>query len=229
MTKHRLQFIAHLALLLPLVVLPHCGGGSGSTEGVAKRLAAPAESMLEDEPTHLPFTVASRIPAMEANWTFPCSDCHGGKKPPNPEKRELKEDHTTIATGHGRGKFWCMACHHPDDKDVLVGIDGEKIDFDESYRLCGQCHYSREQDFYLGMHGKRVGNWTGERVLTLCVECHDAHEPAIKARAPLPPPIVRTGLERSGKEAHVHLKPWEKVTEDRLKKYGEGFFTESAQ
>ena len=36
--------------------------------------------------------------------------------------------------------MWCLDCHLGKDRDTLRSVSGERIDFDQSYLLCGQCH-----------------------------------------------------------------------------------------
>ena len=66
---------------------------------------------------------------------------------------------------------------------------GERIGFDESYRLCGQCHGDKYRDWKVGVHGKRTGMWNGEKQYLLCVHCHNPHDPGFKPLQPMPPPV----------------------------------------
>ena len=194
-------------------------GAKAVLERIAKRQAAVRSltsrgQSIADAP---PFTVRERTEALEY---FPCNDCHEAGEP-NPLVRELEEEHDTLQLDHGGGRFWCYdACHNTKDITKLASLRGEPISFNESYKLCGQCHFERQKDWYFGGHGKRVGafddpneipvtyqelkveeresigSWRGERVLTLCTECHNAHSPAIKPYEASPPPPVRSGLVR---------------------------------
>ena len=87
---------------------------------------------------------------------FPCSNCHAGLEL-NTQKRELKDEHSSIKLHHAEKERWCLDCHHGPDRDKLRLADGEIIDFTESYRLCGQCHGNIYRDWKAGIHGKRVG------------------------------------------------------------------------
>ncbi len=119
---------------------------------------------------------------------FPCSQCHKDMTP-NPRRRELKEEHTNIVLNHAQGQRWCLDCHDLTNRDKLHLISGEKIGFDESYRLCGQCHGDKYRDWKVGVHGKRTGYWNGKKEYLLCAHCHNPHSPRFKPLKPLPPPV----------------------------------------
>jgi hypothetical protein len=119
---------------------------------------------------------------------FPCSDCHKEMKP-NPNRRELKDEHTNIVLNHAQGERWCLDCHDTYDRDKLHLVNGQRIRFEESYRLCGQCHGDKYRDWKVGVHGKRTGMWNGEKQYLLCVNCHNPHDPRFKPLVPMPPPV----------------------------------------
>ena len=120
---------------------------------------------------------------------FPCSNCHAGL-PVNPKRRELKDEHTNIKLHHAEQERWCLDCHNAANRDKLRLVDGETINFTESYRLCGQCHGNIYKDWKAGIHGKRIGYFKGgKRTYFLCVSCHNPHDPKFKPIKPLPPPI----------------------------------------
>ena len=125
---------------------------------------------------------------------FPCSDCHKDMKP-NPKRRTLTDEHTNIVLNHAQGQRWCLDCHDTYDRDKLHLVNGQRISFEESYRLCGQCHGDKYRDWKVGVHGKRTGMWNGEKQYLLCVHCHNPHDPAFKPLKPMPPP-VRPGDKR---------------------------------
>jgi hypothetical protein len=120
---------------------------------------------------------------------FPCSSCHEGMEV-NTQKRELGE-HTNIALRHApEALSWCFGCHEAKNRDKLHLVNGELIDFTESYRLCGQCHGTNYRDWKAGIHGKRIGYFTGgRRTYFLCVNCHSPHDPKFKPLKPEPPPF----------------------------------------
>ena len=68
---------------------------------------------------------------------FPCTGCHGEMEV-NSERRQLEEMHDDIVLDHGPKDRWCFDCHNPEDRDTLRLANGTLIDFDDSYRLCGQ-------------------------------------------------------------------------------------------
>lgn len=118
---------------------------------------------------------------------FPCTQCHD-ETMNNATKRELTDEHVKIKLHHGDSR-WCLDCHDFKDRDKLHLSSGEKIPFEESYKLCGQCHGDKYRDWKLGIHGKRTGYWNGAKRYLLCVNCHYPHDPNFKAVRPLPPPV----------------------------------------
>lgn len=119
---------------------------------------------------------------------FPCSDCHEDMEVDR-TRRKLEDEHTNIVLRHDAEHRWCLDCHDPTDRDKLRLASGERIDFDESYRLCGQCHGDKYRDWRAGVHGKRTGRWNGPKRYLLCAHCHDPHDPAFDPIEPLPAPI----------------------------------------
>ena len=117
---------------------------------------------------------------------FPCTTCHAAM-PPNKERRELVF-HTEIQLKHAQTQRWCLDCHDTTNRDMLHLANGDLIAFDKSYQLCGQCHGNIYRDWKTGIHGKRVGYWNGEKIYSLCVDCHNPHSPKFKPLKPLPVP-----------------------------------------
>ena len=118
---------------------------------------------------------------------YPCSECHDEIEP-NLKKRILEDEHTDITLTHAEYLRWCLDCHDTADRDKLRLQSGEKIGFNESYRLCGQCHGTIYRDWKQGIHGKRTGYWDGRKEYLLCVHCHNPHGPKFKPMKPKPPP-----------------------------------------
>lgn len=119
---------------------------------------------------------------------YPCSECHADMKP-NPKRRELTEEHTNIQLkNHAEHERWCLDCHDLKNRDKLRLVSGELIDFNHSYRLCGQCHGDKYRDWKVGIHGKRTGEWNGKKEYLLCAHCHNPHQPRFKPLPPKPPP-----------------------------------------
>lgn len=118
---------------------------------------------------------------------FPCSGCHAGM-PPNLQRRELVDEHTTIKLSHDEEHRWCLDCHDAADRDSLHLASGEKVPFEESYRVCGQCHGEKYRDWRAGVHGRRTGHWNGPRQYLLCAHCHNPHQPRFQPLEPKPAP-----------------------------------------
>ncbi len=120
---------------------------------------------------------------------YPCSGCHDPNRAVNTARRILQKPHADIQLQHDEEHRWCLDCHNAQNRDVLRSASGEPIPFGESYRLCGQCHGIQYRDWKAGVHGKRTGEWDGQKIYLLCVNCHDPHSPRFKALTPLPPPV----------------------------------------
>ncbi len=120
---------------------------------------------------------------------FPCTDCHKDIKP-NPVRRKLTEMHDDIDNifHHDSENRWCLDCHDLQCRDSLKLANGKRLDFKQSYKLCGQCHGDKYRDWKVGVHGKRTGEWNGKKQYLLCVNCHNPHSPKFKQLKPLPPP-----------------------------------------
>ncbi len=118
---------------------------------------------------------------------FPCSNCHAGM-PVDRNRRELSAMHTDIVLKHDETHRWCLDCHDADNRDVLHLASGERVPFEESYRVCGQCHGEKYRDWRAGVHGRRTGNWNGTKGYLLCAHCHNPHQPRFHALAPKPAP-----------------------------------------
>lgn len=161
------------------------------------------------------------IPGLKNPEMHPCSNCHRWTKG-NVTPRVLKQPHDDFELKHGlhgKGKFWCMTCHHLEGSGGLVTLEGEKVEFDDAYLVCSQCHVNQARDWVYGAHGKRIGNWQGPRQILNCTACHYQHRPAHAARAPMGGPVIRMGLERpshwkplgngAGYNGHNHKEIWQ--------------------
>ena len=143
-------------------------------------------------------TVVSRKPDLPL---YPCSMCHNLQKL-NTTERTFKTapppdgaPHAGVLN-HGKGQMWCLDCHMAKDREFLRTLKGDKLDFDQSPRLCGQCHSARYRDWVFGGHGKRASaGWQGERQIYACTHCHDPHAPQIPLRKAGKPPPLRVGLQ----------------------------------
>lgn len=133
-------------------------------------------------------TKLSTPPPPFSDGIFPCSECHEPDMPVNTKRRELSMAHQEIVLKHDAEHRWCLDCHDATDRDSLHLASGEKVPFEESYRLCGQCHGDKYRDWRAGVHGRRSGQWDGEKEYLLCVHCHNSHAPKFAPIKPLPPP-----------------------------------------
>ena len=130
-------------------------------------------------------------PPLISEQKFPCAKCHE-QWPTKKESRQLKMNHADVVLKHSDPRSaeqrWCLDCHDGEDRNKLRLLNQERIDFDASYKLCGQCHGRVLEDWKAGVHGKRIGNWNGEKLYRLCVHCHDPHRPAFVPLKPEPVP-----------------------------------------
>ena len=78
---------------------------------------------------------------------------------------------------HGRGRIWCLDCHHTTERNKFVDNFGDPISFDQPQLLCGKCHGDKLRDWRDGIHGKRIGEFasTGKKRWFTCPECHNPH------------------------------------------------------
>ena len=125
---------------------------------------------------------------------FPCSACHASMKV-NRARRPLNDMHADIVLTHDAEHRWCLDCHDAENRDMLHLASGDRVSFDESYRLCGQCHGEKYRDWRAGVHGRRTGDWNGHKKYLLCANCHNPHQPHFKPLVPKPAPLppVRPG------------------------------------
>lgn len=172
---------------MPGIGLAACLGACGDVESRAY-----APDFLADLSSAAAPEVARQVevpPPPFSEGVFPCSDCHMAELlPANPRRRKLRIAHQEIELRHDEEHRWCLDCHDPEDRDALHLASGEKVPFEESWRLCGQCHGEEFRDWRAGAHGRRTGRWDGEKHYLLCVHCHDAHAPRFAPLPPEPPP-----------------------------------------
>ena len=132
------------------------------------------------------------------------------KKPsPTPTMGAMVADLQNLQ--HGRGRIWCLDCHHTTQRNKLVDNFGDPVSFDQPQLLCGKCHGDKMRDWRDGIHGKRIGDWasTGKKRWFTCTECHNPHNVQDGARnrgfpqiAPEVPPQLPWGM----KDAKHELK-----------------------
>lgn len=94
---------------------------------------------------------------------------------PNPTMEAMVPDLANFQ--HGRGRIWCMDCHHTTKRNMLVDHFGDPVSFDQPQLLCGKCHGDKLRDWRDGIHGKRIGEFTstGKKRWFTCTECHNPH------------------------------------------------------
>lgn len=147
--------------------------------------------------------------------------CHNGKYPvgfpkdnkptPIPTMEAMYPDAKNFQ--HGRGRIWCLDCHHNTQRNKLSDHFGQPISFDEPQLLCGKCHGDKLRDWRDGIHGKRIGDFTstGKKRWFTCTECHNPHNVQDGARnrgfvqiAPETPPQLPHGMTSA---AHEKVHP----------------------
>jgi Zn finger protein HypA/HybF involved in hydrogenase expression len=116
---------------------------------------------------------------------------------------------------HGRGKLWCLDCHHNTKRNQFVDHFGEPISMDQPQLLCGKCHGDKLRDWRDGIHGKRIGEFTstGKKRWFTCPECHNPHNVQDGDRnrgfaqlQPETPPQLPRGM-KDGSHEKVHPIP----------------------
>ncbi len=176
--------------------------------------------ILAGQPSPADETLYPVPPPLVYQGLFPCQACHrrdaGGPDDreglgpsflgrfyhaPDPTPRLLVQMHQDIELKHADWQ-WCLNCHDLEERNSLKLITGEKIPFEQSYRLCGQCHGQIYNDWKMGIHGRRVGQWNGDKLYLLCAHCHDPHSPRFrKLMAQEPPKPPGYGRWESAQEA----------------------------
>lgn len=136
------------------------------------------------------------------------------KRPkPNPTMEAMVPDLANLQ--HGRGRIWCMDCHHTTKRNMLVDHYGDPISFDQPQLLCGKCHGDKLRDWRDGIHGKRIGEFTstGKKRWFTCTECHNPHNVQDGARnrgfvqlQPEPSPQLPKGM-KDAKHELLHPIP----------------------
>ncbi|MBL7959413.1 cytochrome C [bacterium] len=142
-----------------------------------------------------PFSVIARTGQITK---FPCVNCHNKPLSQMTSTDSLgRKAHWNLHLQHAPEPIMnCGVCHNEGDLNTLRTITGVQVTFNESYQLCQQCHSRQYTDWQGGAHGKRVGGWTPPRVIKLCVECHDPHQPRWDKRWPAQPSLTMKRLIR---------------------------------
>ncbi len=160
--------------------------GSAFGLGAAWLVAADAPPSPADRPSAGQEEHPEVPPPPFSEGIFPCSACH--KDLPVDRTRRQLTMHDEIVLRHDETHRWCLDCHDAEDRDSLHLASGERLSFQESYRLCGQCHGEKLRDWRAGVHGRRSGEWNGHKRYLLCASCHNPHQPRFAALAPKPAP-----------------------------------------
>lgn len=131
-----------------------------------------------------------------------CRTCHDKLEPSD---RNLQADHIPgfhggVVLEHGDHQS-CRGCHHsPRFQDFRL-VTGRVVLYSEVMDLCAQCHGEQYRDYQHGAHGGMTGYWdldSGPRDRNHCLDCHNAHRPAIPRMVPAPRPIYRFVDEQEG-------------------------------
>ena len=147
---------------------PASTAAAAETAPTLTQAAAGVQPTVSLAGSELNYSLVPRKPELSF---FPCSNCHQFL-PLNAQQRELNSPHLGTLD-HGDGRYWCLTCHNPDDRDQLRGIDGGLLDFDNAAELCATCHMARYRDWQGGAHGKRIGTWQDERIIASCPQYHN--------------------------------------------------------
>lgn len=145
------------------------------------------------------------------NGTFPKGFPKDKRAVPIPTMEAMVPDVKELQ--HGRGRIWCLDCHHNTKRNMLVDHYGDPISIEQPQLLCGKCHGDKLRDWRDGIHGKRIGDFTstGKKRWFTCTECHNPHNVQDGARnkgfialQPESPPQLPRGMKDA---AHEKLHP----------------------
>ena len=125
---------------------------------------------------------------------IPCRTCHDWIVPSEAYlmATQLKAFHQGVKLVHG--DLTCRACHHPPDFQRFHLATTRIVSYEEVMDLCAQCHGRQRNDYDHGAHGGMTGYWdlnAGPRSRNHCLDCHNAHKPAIPQMLPAPRPRYR--------------------------------------
>lgn len=171
--------------------------GCGSTEQEEEQSASRTESAFHPETVNRTYAELGMITDMKGvsgtPARVPCKTCHGMlAKHPVIGDGKAETFHDGIGLAHG--EMSCHTCHVPPDYQRFVLAGGEKVEYAQVMDLCSQCHGQQRQDYDHGVHGGMSGYWDlarGPRIRNHCLDCHNAHRPAIQQMRPAPYPRYR--------------------------------------
>ncbi len=168
------------------------GGSDSNEEAAGDAHGTPHGELPGEVPFDRPVEeIVGSLAPMNEYDLFPCSDCHDEDWETDYERRDLDEPHDEIPGAilhHDEDNRWCLDCHSAKKRDMLRLINGDRVKFNEYYRVCEQCHRRIYREWKMGVHGKRIGFWNGEKVKMHCAECHNPHNPPFQAIKPMPAP-----------------------------------------
>lgn len=194
-----------LAPALALVLL--LGGGAcrkwphvdGETRERAPRGpdSAPRFAVTIHRPALIPGVTTARRDVRGKPSRIPCITCHRrvSVKPEQAGVERGTRFHAGIRLAHGG--LTCRSCHQLPDLEGFALADGRPVAYPAAMRLCGQCHAQRLNEYERGVHGGMNGYWDlsrGPRTRNHCLDCHNAHAPAIPRMTPAPRHRPRPGL-----------------------------------
>lgn len=107
---------------------------------------------------------------------YPCMKCHENVKNDVPQL-PLSKPHDNLEFKHMSTVMNCYNCHDKENRDLVILNTGEKVDFNQAYKICFQCHGEKKRDWENGTHGKQIGSWNGDKYKFVCGSCHEAHSP----------------------------------------------------
>ncbi len=144
-------------------------------------------------------------PAVRGATLVACETCHSIGDP-----RPLPSSMTQLATFHQglefrHGPLACASCHVRGGTPRLHLADATEVATSEAMQLCQQCHGPQFRDYRAGSHGGMTGYWNlaaGPRQRNHCVDCHDAHSPAIRPVLPAEGPRDRFFARRANGGPH---------------------------
>ena len=160
--------------------------------------AAPAASARFAEEIHQPSLVlglrTGDLDQQGRAARVPCRVCHDRIEPREELAlaKRLERFHAGVVIEHGDNT--CRTCHNPPRFQDFRLASGRSVEIGQVIELCAQCHGGIYRDYQHGAHGGMSGHWDltrGPRDRNHCLDCHDAHRPAITRVLPAPYPKYR--------------------------------------
>lgn len=105
---------------------------------------------------------------------------------------KLEGFHAGVELDHGNNT--CRTCHNPPTFESFRLANGGTVGYANAMALCTQCHGQIRIDYDKGVHGGMNGYWDlhrGPRQRNHCLDCHNAHRPAVPMVTPAPYPKYR--------------------------------------